>query len=89
MRVTVDPAASPILRWEVIRTRSIDGSRDFDRRYAENEAAYHQSVNGVVANDFIPNVENVRVKAAFRGALEIFLVHQEHAEALDRKFGGT
>ncbi len=61
---------------------------DFDRRYAANEAAYHQMVNGVVANDFIPNVQNDEVRAAFQGALEIFLVHQRHAEELDRTYGG-
>ena len=62
--------------------------REFDRRYAANEAAYHQLVNSVVKNDFIPNVANPEVRAAFQGALEIFLVHQAHAEKLDRQFGG-
>ena len=61
---------------------------EFDRRYAANEAAYHQAVNGMVAEQFIPNIDNPQVKRAFQGALEIFLVHQEHAEKLDRKFGG-
>ena len=60
---------------------------EFDRRYAANEAAYHQVVNGVVQNDFIPNIENDEVRAAFQGALEIFLVHQKDAEELDRLFG--
>ncbi len=60
----------------------------FDQRYVENEAGYHQVVNGVVQNDFIPNVENSEVRAAFQGALQIFLVHQRHAEELNRKFGG-
>ena len=59
---------------------------EFDRRYAANEAAYHQTVNGVVQNDFIPNIENDEVRAAFQGALEIFLVHQRDAEELDRLF---
>ena len=62
---------------------------DFDRRYAENEAAYHQMVNGVVKNDFIPNAQNDEVRAAFQGALEIFLVHQQHAEELAHQFGGN
>lgn len=62
---------------------------EFDRRYAENEAAYHASVNRLVGETFIPNIENPEVKAAFKGALEIFLGHQRHAEMLDRQFGGT
>ena len=70
-----------------VSDRRLRGS-DFDRRYAENEAAYHQMVNGVVKNDFIPNVQNDEVRAAFRGALEIFLVHQKHAEELAHQFGG-
>lgn len=61
---------------------------EFDRRYAENEAKYHQAVNRMVAETFIPNIENAEVKAAFEAALEIFLVHQEHAERLDRELGG-
>lgn len=60
---------------------------EFDRRYAANEAAYHKAVNGLVAKTFIPNIENPEVKNAFEGALQIFLVHQEHAEKLDREFG--
>ena len=60
---------------------------EFDRRYAENEAKYHQSVNKLVAETFIPNIQNPEVKAAFEGALQIFLGHQRHAERLDRQFG--
>ena len=29
----------------------------FDRRYAENELAYHKAVNNLVENAFIPNIE--------------------------------
>lgn len=61
---------------------------EFDRRYAQNEAAYHKSVNQVVAESFIPNIENDEVRAAFEGALEVFLVHQRHAERLDSRFDG-
>lgn len=71
-------------------TNELSGLRgaEFDRRYAANEAAYHQAVNGLVAETFIPNIENPDVKKAFRGALEIFLVHQEHAEKLDHDLNG-
>lgn len=57
----------------------------FDRAYMENEARYHQSVNGVVADAFIPNIENAEVKRAFEGALAIFRGHQEHAESLRQR----
>lgn len=53
---------------------------EFDRYYAENELRYHRSVNGVVADAFIPNVENPEVKQAFQAALAIFRGHERHAE---------
>lgn len=61
---------------------------DFDRFYAENELGYHQTVNGVVAETFIPNIENGEVKEAFRAALAIFRAHERHAEQMVRRVGG-
>lgn len=52
---------------------------DFDRAYAANELAYHQAVNAVVGNDFIPNIDNAEVKALFEQGLQIFKAHEEHA----------
>ena len=57
---------------------------EFDRVYMENEARYHQTVNGVVADVFIPNADNREVKQAFQAAVNIFLAHQRHAESLAR-----
>lgn len=48
----------------------------FDRYYAENELAYHETVNGVVADAFIPNIENAEVKQAFQAALTVFRGHE-------------
>jgi putative membrane protein len=58
-----------------------------DRFYIENEARYHQTVNGVVADAFIPNIDNPDVRSAFEGALTIFRGHQGHAERLVRSLG--
>jgi putative membrane protein len=55
---------------------------EFDRFYASNELRYHQAVNGLVADAFIPNIENVEVKQAFQGALTIFRGHERHAERM-------
>jgi putative membrane protein len=52
----------------------------FDRRYAENELAYHKAVNDLIGNTFIPNIENEEVKDLFNSGLEIFIVHEGHAE---------
>lgn len=53
---------------------------EFDKRYAENELAYHKAVNDLVENSFIPNIENAEVKALFETGLQIFKGHQIHAE---------
>ncbi len=55
---------------------------DFDAFYARNELAYHRTVNGAVAEAFIPNIENAEVREAFRQALSIFRGHERHAERL-------
>lgn len=60
----------------------------FDRAYASNELAYHRTVNGVVADAFIPNIENAEVKAAFEAALGIFRGHERHAEQMVSQVGG-
>jgi putative membrane protein len=54
----------------------------FDKRYAENELAYHKAVNDLVGNTFIPNIENSEVKALFEAGLEIFKAHENHAEMM-------
>ncbi len=54
----------------------------FDKFYASNELAYHKAVNGLVANAFIPNIENAEVKALFKTGLKIFKAHEKHAEMM-------
>ena len=54
----------------------------FDKRYAENELAYHKAVNDLVENTFIPNIDNDEVRALFKAGLEIFKVHEGHAEMM-------
>jgi len=55
---------------------------EFDRRYAENELAYHKAVNELVENAFIPNIEHPEVKALFETGLGIFKAHESHAEMM-------
>ena len=52
----------------------------FDRYYATNELKYHQAVNNLVENAFLPNIENEEVKALFEQGLAIFKLHEAHAE---------
>lgn len=54
----------------------------FDKSYAENELSYHKAVIDLVANSFIPNIENADVKALFEAGLGIFKEHEAHAEMM-------
>ncbi|MBX9646631.1 MAG: DUF4142 domain-containing protein [Xanthobacteraceae bacterium] len=51
----------------------------FDKAYAANELAYHQTVNKIVGQTWIPNVKNPEVKAFLEQALVTFKVHEDHA----------
>jgi putative membrane protein len=55
---------------------------EFDMAYAANELEYHQTVNDLVENAMIPNIENAEVKALFMQGLDIFKVHEGHAEMM-------
>ncbi len=61
--------------------RQLSGAQ-FDVRYAQNELGYHQAVNNLVENSFIPNMENSEVKALFMKGLTIFKAHEKHAEQM-------
>ena len=60
----------------------------FDMAYAENELGYHQAVNNLVENTFIPNIENAEVKTLFQAGLKIFKAHEKHAEMMVKKLKG-
>ena len=66
--------------------RRLNG-REFDRRYAENELGYHQTVNSVVGDTFIPNAQTPELKALLKSALKTFKVHEGHAEAMAKAVG--
>lgn len=55
---------------------------EFDKRYASNELGYHRAVNDLVANAFIPNIENEEVRALFKAGLKIFRAHENHAQTM-------
>ena len=54
----------------------------FDRAYAANEAAYHQTVNGALKSTLIPSAHNAELKALLEAGLTLFSEHQVHAEHL-------
>ena len=54
----------------------------FDKAYAENEAAYHKTVNGALRGTLIPDAQNPQLKSLLQTGLKLFEEHQMHAEHL-------
>jgi putative membrane protein len=57
----------------------LDGA-EFDRTYAENEVAYHQTVNDSLQNTLIPAASNAELKDLLSTGL--IQGHEQHAEHL-------
>lgn len=53
---------------------------EFDKAYAENEVAYHKTVNGALEGTLIPAASNPDLKDLLRTGLKIFQGHEQHAE---------
>jgi len=51
----------------------------FDKAYAANELAYHQTVNKIVGETWIPSVKNAELKVFLGQALATFKAHETHA----------
>lgn len=54
----------------------------FDKAYAENEVAYHHTVNTTLANTLIPSTTNTQLKNLLETGLKIFQGHEQHAQML-------
>lgn len=54
----------------------------FDKAYAENEVAYHQTVNGALEKTLIPSAQNGELKSLLETGLKLFTEHEKHAENL-------
>ena len=63
------------------RLSSLKGAA-FDRAYAKNEAAYHNTVNGALKTTLIPSAKNDELKSLLETGLTLFGEHQKHAEHL-------
>lgn len=53
---------------------------DFDKAYVANEVAYHNAVNGALADLLIPSAQNAELKSLLETGLKIFQGHETHAE---------
>ena len=56
----------------------------FDKAYADNEVAFHRTVNGALSQALIPNADNAELKSLLETGLALFQEHQKHAEHLAR-----
>ncbi|HEU4967686.1 DUF4142 domain-containing protein [Sphingomonas sp.] len=54
----------------------------FDKAYAENEVAYHKTVNGALDSTLIPGASNDELKSLLQTGRTLFGEHQMHAEHL-------
>jgi putative membrane protein len=57
----------------------------FDREYANNEVAFHKTVNDALASTLIPSAHNAELKSLLQTGLKLFKEHQAHAEQLAAK----
>jgi len=60
---------------------ALDGAT-FDRAYAQNEVAFHRTVNGALKSTLIPEADNQELKTLLETGLALFGEHQTHAEHL-------
>lgn len=87
-RLGVEPVQSDLSRNLQAEARGIIDElatlrgEDFDRRYAENELAYHEFVNTALREQFIPAVRNEEFREALKGALVLFEAHEKLARDL-------
>jgi putative membrane protein len=54
----------------------------FDKAYAANELAYHQVVNKIVAEAWLPNIKNPDLKVFVEQASVTFKIHEDHANKM-------
>jgi putative membrane protein len=55
---------------------------EFDKAYANNEVAYHKTMNGALETTLIPDASNPELKDLLSTGLKIFQGHEQHAEHL-------
>jgi putative membrane protein len=52
----------------------------FDKAYADNEAAYHKSVDDALSNTLIPDAQNAELKSLLESGLKLFQDHLRDAQ---------
>jgi putative membrane protein len=58
----------------------------FDKKYIDNEVAYHKAVIAAVEGLLIPETENVELKELLNNVVPALKTHLAHAEMVQKKF---
>ena len=66
---------------EMKKLAALNGAA-FDKAYAANEVAFHNTVNGALKSTLIPSAHNAQLKSLLETGLTLFSEHQTHAEHL-------
>jgi len=61
--------------------RRLNGAA-FDKAYADNEVAFHKTVDNALEQTLIPDASNPELKDLLSTGLKIFQGHEQHAEHL-------
>ena len=77
-----NPTSQAIVKQASDKRRELSRLRGaaFCRAYAQNEVAYHQTVNNALETTLIPSASNSELKSLLETGLKIFQGHQQHAE---------
>ena len=59
--------------------------RSYDRAYANNEVAFHKTVNGALESTLIPSAKNGELKSLLETGLTLFREHPTHAEQVAKE----
>jgi putative membrane protein len=66
---------------EQVKLAALSGDA-YDKAYAANEVAFHQTVNKALSGTLIPSARNEELKSLLETGLKLFESHQMHAEHL-------
>jgi putative membrane protein len=66
---------------EQVKLAALSGAA-YDKAYAANEVAFHQTVNKALSGTLIPAARNEELKSLLETGLKLFESHQMHAEHL-------
>jgi putative membrane protein len=86
-----NPTSQSLLQDAAKRAAELKGLKGaaFDKAYADNEVAYHKTVNSALSDTLIPSAQNAELKSLLETGLKLFTEHQQHAEHLDSELTAT